>query len=84
MDIDQDLKEELQRNPDKTVEVILICTEYSDIVQAKLDLTTFKTTGRQQAQHGIIYGHICLSDLSALQKIKEIDSISLDSMQHIL
>ena len=84
MHIDPDLEQQLQHDPDKTVDVIIVCPEYSDALQKELERGGFHATSRVQAEHGIIYGRIRLADLVTLRNVPGIESISPDSTQYAL
>ena len=84
MEIDPVLERELERNPEKTVDVILVCTEYTTDLEHALERAGFHTTNRDHADHGLIYGRIRLKNLSALRKVSGIESITPDSTQYAL
>lgn len=83
MHIDPALEQELQRHPDKTVDVI-VCFEGTTAPDAVLERAGFRATSREQAEHGVVYGRIRLVDLANLRIVKGIKSIELDSTQYAL
>ena len=84
MHVDNELEQQLQRDPQKSIDVIIVCSEYSDDFQKQLDNAGFQTTSRKEAAHGLVYGRIRLADLAKLRKISKIESISPDSTQYAL
>ena len=84
MHIDSELAEQARRDPDGTAEVIITCHQFSPQVQAEMEQAGLKITGREQAEHGLIYGSIRLADLTALKGVSGIESVSRDSEQHIM
>ncbi|MFQ5631842.1 MAG: hypothetical protein ACE5I1_23975 [bacterium] len=84
MQIDSELERQLEREPDKTVDMILVCSACSVALQTEIERTGFHITNREHAGHGLIYGRMRLADLKSLKKIKAIESVSPDSTQYAL
>jgi hypothetical protein len=84
MHIDLALEQQLQRDPEKIVDVIIVCPKYSEALQAELERAGFNTTSREQVNYGLVYGRIRLADLATLRNVPEIESISADSTQYAL
>ena len=84
MKIDSELKRQLERAPDKTVDLILVCSAWSNALQTEIERAGFHITSREHAGHGLIYGRMRLAELEALKEIKAIESVSFDSTQHTL
>lgn len=84
MYIDLELKQRRRQNPDATVDVILVCEKYGSALQSKLRQAGLHITNWNQADVGLVYGRLCLADLSTLGRVGGVKSVSLDSTQHAL
>jgi hypothetical protein len=84
MKIDPDLEKQYQRDPGKTIDAIIVCSEYSDALRAELESAGFHITSLEQAEFGLIYGSMRLADLPAFKKLSGIESIEPDSPQYAL
>lgn len=84
MYIDLELEQRRRQNPDATVDVILVCEKYGSTLQSKLEQAGLHVTNRDQADVGLVYGRICLADLSTIGRVDGVESVSLDSTQHAL
>ena len=82
--IDPALEQQIQRDHNKAVDVVIICPQYSSEIGTNLEQVGFQAKSLEQAKHGFLYGRLRLSDLANIQNDPGLESIELDSTQYAL
>lgn len=84
MKVDQELEEAYQRDPNQTVEVIIMAKTPTEALRQTLEEHGVEITSREHAGMGMLYGRLRLQHLPELRRLKEIESITLDAPQKAL
>ena len=87
-DIDPELSQRADREPDAVVDAILVCLrEVSDSLRKDLKEAGFEIVNLERADDGLIYGRQRLDHLEELRRMADplpgLESISPDSEVHI-
>ena len=77
MKIDQDLRDQIREDPDRTARVILSCRASANVSEADLAQCGFKFEQRQTAaDECFIHGEIKLKEIGKLSSISGIEAVS--------
>jgi hypothetical protein len=82
MYIDPELETQRSQDPERRVDVILTCAEYSPALEKALEQMGFHTNTRQPDAK-LLCGTLRLADLDALGTVRGVSSVELDTIQRI-
>ncbi|MDX1530290.1 MAG: hypothetical protein R3362_02065 [Rhodothermales bacterium] len=80
--VDEALASAHAHDPDSVVDVILLTAGPDSVSEAALAEAGFEPTGRDEAEHGLLYGRLPLRRLPELQRVPGVKHVSADDPQH--
>ena len=83
MDIDQNLKDRLSRDPSVEADVI-ICGQFNAGLLKQIQQTGATIKDKTNVDVGLIYCHLNYQALTSIRKLAGIESVSPDDVQHAL